>query len=229
MTKGKCSNCCREAGDLLKCTGGCGGVDVYCNRTCQKADWAMHKKICPRGNGVAQPLTFIMPPLANGFPEAPVRAVRKMDGYGNSGVMLVWSGHLGVERLIRHARELYCNDKDDENEVRDVVKAMIEGDPSFLYEPHVTSPVSPEVMKLKPGEACFNTEKYPEAVRALLENGIITDTGKRVKVGLYKEKFPVCRVHAPQTDDFKMVCEAKKAREVMLASMGFETVRLSST
>ncbi|KAL3794353.1 hypothetical protein ACHAW5_002942 [Stephanodiscus triporus] len=219
MTKGKCSNCCREADDLLKCTGGCGGVDVYCNRTCQKVDWAMHKKICP----------FVVPPLANGFPEAPVRAVRKMDGYGNSGVMLVWSGHLGAERLIRHARELYCNDKDDENKVRDVVEAMIGGDPCFLYELHVTSPVSPEVMKLKPGEACFNTEKYPEAVRALLENGIITDTGKRVKVGLYKEKFPVCRVHAPQTDNFKEVCEARKAREEMLASMCFETIRLSST
>jgi hypothetical protein len=44
MAKGKCSNCCRRAEDLLKCAGACGGEDMYCNRTCQKADWAMHKK-----------------------------------------------------------------------------------------------------------------------------------------------------------------------------------------
>ncbi len=107
---------------------------------------------------------------------------------------------------------------------------MIRGDPSFLYEPHVTSPVSPEIMKLKPEESVFNNEKYPDVVRALLENSIITDTGKRVKVGYYREKFPVFRVHAPQTDDWNKVQEQRKAREEareeMLAQWGFQSVRL---
>lgn len=203
MAKGGYSHCGREADDLLKCTGVCGGGDLYCNRTCQKAEWVMHKNICPCGDDAPQPFTFIMPPLANGFPfpEAPVHAVHKMDVYGNSGVMLLlYSVHLGIERLIQHAK-FYCYDDNDKNEVHDVVKAMIEGDPPFLCV--VTSPVPPEVMKLKPSEACFNTEKYPEAVWALLEKGIITDTGKKVKLDYYEEKFPVCRVNAPQTDDFK--------------------------
>ena len=128
MAKGKCSNCCRPAEDLLKCAGACGGEDMYCNRTCQKADWAMHKKICPRGDAVAQPLTFLMPPPdRSGLPEAPVRAVRKMDGYGNSGIMLPYSGHHGIDRLIPYARRLCC-DEDDEDKVRNAVEAMIGGD-----------------------------------------------------------------------------------------------------
>jgi hypothetical protein len=224
MAKGRCSHCGRDADDLLKCAGACGGGDLYCNRTCQKADWGTHKRICPRGEyAVSQSSNFVMPALTNGYPEAPVRAVRKLDGYGNSGVMLLYSDHLGVERLVKHAREIYCNDEDDESRVLEVVSAMIKGRPPFLYEAHVTSPVSPEVARMKPCEACFNTEKYPEAVRALMENGIIADTGRRVQVGYYKEKFPVCRVNAPQTDDIGRVRETKAANEEILARMGFQT------
>ncbi len=90
----------------------------------------------------------------------------------------------------------------------------------------MTSPVPPEVIDLKPGEACFNIEKYPDAVRALLENGIITDTGKRVKVGLYRKKFPICRVHAPQADDPNKAQENFNARMEMLAQMGFQNIML---
>ena len=132
--------------------------------------------------------------------------------------MLPYSGHLGVDRLIPYARRLCC-DEDDEDKVRDAVEAMIGGDPSFLYEPHMTTPVSPEVIDLKPGEACFNIEKYPDAVRALLENGIITDTG-------YRKKFPICRVHAPQTDDPNKVQEKFNDRKEMLAQMGFQNTML---
>jgi hypothetical protein len=34
----------------------------------------------------------------------------------------------------------------------------------------------------------------------LLKHGIITETKKRVQIGLYREKFPICRIHAPQTE-----------------------------
>ena len=36
MTTGTCTNCGREANDLKKCTGACGGEDMYCNTQCQR-------------------------------------------------------------------------------------------------------------------------------------------------------------------------------------------------
>lgn len=91
------------------------------------------------------------------------------------------------------------------------------------YELHVTAPVDPNIMKLKPEEACFNTNKYPDAVNALLKFGIITDTGKRVQIGYYPEKFPICRIHAPQTDDPERIRRQQKEQEEVLAKMGFNT------
>lgn len=88
------------------------------------------------------------------------------------------------------------------------------------YEQHVTSPVSPDIVNLKPAEACFNTNKYPDAVKALLSNGIITDTGKKVQIGYYPEKFPICRIHAPQTDKLKDIQRARKEQEEVFAKMG---------
>ncbi|KAL7447111.1 hypothetical protein ACHAXM_011126, partial [Skeletonema potamos] len=164
-TVNTCSNCGRQATTLLRCKGTCCGDAMYCNKSCQKADWKMHMKICPVGGNPAQKLTFEMShdhpdhPFAD-LPDAPVRAVR-------------------------HTRE----------------KAMWMGEGNYPYEAHVTTPVDPNVMKLKPEEACFNTEKYGDAVKALLQHGIITDTGKRIQIGYYREKFPICRIHAPQTNN----------------------------
>jgi hypothetical protein len=56
-----------------------------------------------------------------------------MDGYDNSGVMILFSDHLGVKTLVTHERKIYCNDEDDEGRVHVVVEAMIEGDvPLFI-------------------------------------------------------------------------------------------------
>ena len=196
MTTGTCSNCGREAATLLRCKGTCGGDALYCNKTCQNADWKIHKKICPVGGNSALRLTFEMShhpdhPWAD-FPDAPVRAVRRMDGYGGSGMTLLFSDHLGVQPLLPYAEFLFCCD--DEEEIREKAEWMGEG--NYSYEAHVTTPVDPNIMKLKPEEACFNTEKYGDAVKALLRHGIITDTGKKVQIGFYPVKFPICRIHA---------------------------------
>jgi hypothetical protein len=45
-----------------------------------------------------------------------------------------------------------------------------------------------------------------------MEHGIITDTGKRVQLGLYREKFRICRIHAPQT-------EKRRGEEIMRSNL----------
>eukprot|EP00581_Thalassiosira_minuscula_P005685 CAMPEP_0183740844 /NCGR_PEP_ID=MMETSP0737-20130205/60654_1 /TAXON_ID=385413 /ORGANISM="Thalassiosira miniscula, Strain CCMP1093" /LENGTH=156 /DNA_ID=CAMNT_0025975999 /DNA_START=138 /DNA_END=608 /DNA_ORIENTATION=+ len=156
------------------------------------------------------------------MPDIPVRAVRRMDGYGGSGVTLMFSDHLGMERLIPHAKMRYACDY--EFEALECARAMLE-EPA---EAHVTSPVDPDVMRLKPAEAAFNTEKYPEAFQALLENGIITDTGKRVQIGLYPNKFPICRIYAPQMDNAEDNRRARDAQMEMFQRMGLTTMRMGS-
>ncbi|KAL7452510.1 hypothetical protein ACHAWC_004236 [Mediolabrus comicus] len=226
MPSGTCSNCCREASTLLRCKGKCGGDAMYCNKSCQKADWKMHKKICPVGGKSAQKLTFEIShptghPFAD-FPDAPVQAVRRMDGYGGSGMTLLFSDHLGIEPLLPYADELLaCDNEQDKRE-----KAIWMGEGNFPYEAHVTTPVDPNVMKLKPEEACFNTEKYGDAVNALLQHGIIEDTGKKIQIGYYPVKFPICRIHAPQTNNIEEMRRQQKEREEMFASMGFQTLHL---
>ena len=112
----------------------------------------MHKKICPRGNNAAQPLTFVLHP--ENLPEVPVRAVRRCDGYGNSGVQIMYSNHLGLDALVDVAMFQYsCESR---AEARDCARNMHEE----MYAPAVTSPVAPDKMKLKPGEACFNIGKH---------------------------------------------------------------------
>ena len=103
-----------------------------------------------------------------------------------------------------------CKDEDgnyDERKALEMARWMGAG--HVAYEDAVTSPVPPEIMKLKPGEAAFNTEKHADAANALLSHGIITDTGKTVQLG-YHPKFPICMIHAPQTDNAKDIEEMFK-------------------
>ena len=64
----------------------------------------------------------------------------------------------------------------------------------------VTSPISdPEGRTLlAPEEALFNTEKFPGEVAHLMRTGIISDTGKRHRLGFYPP-MPICAIHIPET------------------------------
>ena len=169
----------------------------------------MHKKICPRGNNAAQPLTFVLHP--ENLPEVPVRAVRRCDGYGNSGVQIMYSNHLGLDALVHVAMFQYsCESR---AEARDCARNMHEE----MYAPAVTSPVAPDLMKLKPGEACFNIRKHRDVYDEIISNGIISDTGKRVQIGYYPERFPICRIHAPQHDNVDEAKARMKAQKEILA------------
>ena len=214
-----CSYCGREDATLKKCRGSCGGDAVYCGKSCQRADWSMHKKICPtEGKSVAQRLTFeVSHPPGHPFaqlPAAPLKAIRRMDGIGGSGMTLLFSDHLGIEPLLPYAEMMMGSCESEEENMKQARALADNGD--CPYELHVTTPVEPTLMKLKPEEACFNIAKFPDAIKALLSNGIITDTGKRVKIGYYSEDFPVCRINAPQTDNVEDIMRLQKMQEEML-------------
>jgi len=175
----------------------------------------MHKKICPRGDNTAQSLTFTLP-VAGIEQEVPLRAKRTLDAYAQSEVIICYSDHLGTDRLLPTAKQIYGYDEDDE-EIRDVLDAMVEGRDTFQYA-RVTSRVEPSVMRLNPGEAAFNIEKYGEVIRILLRDGIITDTGKEVQIGRYSVRFPICRIHAQQTETDE---DLEKRREQQLETLEY--------
>lgn len=102
----------------------------------------------------------------NGQPEVPLRAIHRMDGHGNSGVFICYSDHLGKEKLIPFADQVYSYWDRDEDERRSLLNGMAEGHDSFHYA-IVKTPVALEIAKLKPGETACNKEKFPDLVNAL--------------------------------------------------------------
>ncbi|KAF9580542.1 hypothetical protein BGW38_002756 [Lunasporangiospora selenospora] len=56
----KCSKTTGEGGNALKRCAKCKTV-LYCSRTCQTADWKVHKKSCGLSAGVVDPIVTIMP------------------------------------------------------------------------------------------------------------------------------------------------------------------------
>ena len=169
--------------ELKQCGGVCGGSVAYCHRDCQRAHFPIHKKVCWKK---APTDTITIPHPENGL-ELGLRAIHQKDGFGCSGLRLMFSDHLGEERTRPHVLEFFGK-YDTET---------AEGFTTIDWE-ILTNPVYDvcERASLKTGEAVFNTTKAKVEVDALIKAGIIKDTGKRIKIGMY-DPHPVCRINIP--------------------------------
>jgi len=102
----------------------------------------------------------------------------------------MFSDHLGEERTRPHVIEFF-------GEYDDEMGWNVEGLATNYWQ-ILTNPVHDERERerLKAGEAVFNTTKAKIEVDALIEAGIIKDTGKRITLGMY-DPHPVCRINIP--------------------------------
>jgi hypothetical protein len=178
----QCSHCGnrREGSNnnLLKCGGICGGKARYCNASCQKSHRSIHKHECWRK---ADTDTFTIPYPNNGeegesLPPIKVKAYHQLDGYNRSGINLTYAESYPMNPM----------EPDGDQYPKDM---------TWTY---ATTPIDDESggRSLKYGEAVFNTTKHPVEVNALLEMGIIKDTGKKLDLNYYKQ-HPICRINLP--------------------------------
>jgi hypothetical protein len=126
-------------------------------------------------------------------PPVPLRATHELDGYGHSACGIYFSDHAGLEALNPW-----------------VVKFFGEEDPSMGWTAEnlalngelpwcvPTMPVGDDATRdrLGHGEACFNIKKFPKEYRALLNAGIVTDTGRTYQQGYYPP-FPIAKINLP--------------------------------
>jgi len=112
-TAPKCSNCLLPSS--LKCSR-C-HVTYYCDVSCQKSHWKAHKGSCldlARDHlKLRESPGFVVTVQARGAQRRlPLRAVTQLDGFGELGLFLYYSGHEGAE-AIRWAIELSHDDCDN--------------------------------------------------------------------------------------------------------------------
>lgn len=171
---------------LKKCLGICGGSVAYCNRDCQRAHYKIHKKVCWKKASID---TITIKHPTNGL-DLGLKAYHQKDGFGCSGLRLMFSDHLGEERTRPQVVEFF-GEYDPEMGWTEEGLTTIDWD-------ILTSPVHDvyDRARLKVGEAVFNTSRNKVEVDALIEAGIITDTGKQIKIGMYNP-HPVCRINIP--------------------------------
>lgn len=135
--------------------------------------------------------TFTMSHPNPSKPDLPLRAVHRLDAFGKSGLAIFYSNHLGEEDMKHHVIDHF-------GEVDNEMGWNANGLANTAWN-IVTSPVHDDYDRanLKMGEACFNVSKMPQEVEALLSNGIITDSGKTVQIGMYPIRHPICRINLP--------------------------------
>jgi hypothetical protein len=186
---------------LLRC-GRC-KYALYCDLECQRSDWKKHKKLCrspPKHVDSDIDATFLLPANApkmidlgseqNNAP-LPLKAFHQLDGFGKSSMVLMFSDHAGKDALKPYVIA-YFGEINDENGWN------AEGLTTIPWG-IVTSPMhdlDDARRILGPSEAVFNKSKFPEEIKALLDAGIITDTGKTYKMGYY-DPHPVCKINLP--------------------------------
>ncbi len=168
------------------CSGVCGGRVAYCNRECQRAHNPIHEKFCWK-KAPTDTITIRHP---RNRLDLGLKAYHQKDGFGCSGLVLMYSDHLGEERTRPHVIECF-------GEYNDAMGWNIEGLKNVCWG-IVTSPVHGEVDRasLEPGEAVFNMTNAKVEVIQLMSMGIITWTGKLIKIGNFPP-HPVCRINLP--------------------------------
>ncbi len=181
-----CGSTTPNCSELKLCGGVCGGSVAYCHRDCQRAQYPIHKKVCWK-KAPTDMITIQHP--ENGL-DLGLKAYHQKDGFGCSGLRLMFSDHLGEERTRPHVIEFF-------GEYNDEMGWTVEGLTGMDWD-ILTNPVHGEGERasLRVGEAVFNTTRYKVEVDTLIKAGIIKDTGKRINMGMYGP-HPVCRINIP--------------------------------
>eukprot|EP00976_Prorocentrum_cordatum_P087473 1186921-Prorocentrum_minimum.AAC.4 len=170
---------------------------------CQRAHWrAGHKRMCrppplrPMGDDKLRG-TFVLPAEApkmidlgpNEPPRPlPLQAFNELDDFGRASVRLMFSDHAGQEMLHPYMRA-YFGEKGDQREGN--AELMLNMQWAVVSSSMKNS--DDALRLLGPSEAVFDKERFSGEIEALLEEGIITDTGKTYKT----TSELVCRVNLP--------------------------------
>ena len=142
---------------------------------------------------VIQNRIFGLPGTKEGqpLPALPLRALHQQDGYSCSGLGLYYSDHLGRDPL-RDWAEIVFGDRSDET-----VDMLLKGNAGPWGI--ATSPIYDDAFrsKLQPGQACFNTAKWPAEFEALCEAGLISVVPGLTHQAGYYDPMPIVNIHIP--------------------------------
>ena len=147
----------------------------------------------PAPGATPVPATLTIPHPTKPNVMIPLRAFHQIDGFGSSGMRLMYSSHLGKEKTRPHINEFFGDDV-PESEMKGAMKTFESIDWDIA-----TNPVHDAVDRrmLNDGEAAFNVNKSQVEVDAMLKAGIIKDTGKRCQMGMYSKQHWICRINIP--------------------------------
>ena len=130
---------------------------------------------------------------ADTTPPVPLRATHEIDGYGQSACGIYFSDHAGLEALNPWVIKTFG--QEDPAMGWTAESLACNGDLPYCVP---TMPVGDDATRstLGLGEACFNIKKFPKEYRAMLDAGVVTDTGRTYQQGYYPP-FPIAKINLP--------------------------------